>query len=58
MNKKIKEKLDAKKQQIKKKAKDLSMNVPEVPPDNWEKTPSIPGFIEGGPKMSKKWKQV
>lgn len=54
MNDKIKKKLDEKKKQI----KDLSMNVPETPPDKWEKDPNPPHFIQGGPRMSKKWKQV
>jgi len=58
MNDKIRKKLDQKKEEIKKKSKDLTMNVPEVPPDNWEKTPNVPHFITGGEKMSKKWKQV
>ena len=40
------------------KTKDMSMNVPEVPPDNFKPDENIPGFISGGPRMSKKWKQV
>ncbi len=40
------------------KTKDMSMNVPEVPPDNFKPDENIPGFITAGPRMSKKWKQV
>jgi len=58
MNKKIKNKLDKKKEEIKKNHKDMTMGVPEVPPEKWEKNPKPPNFIEGGPRMSKKWKQV
>ena len=36
----------------------MTMGVPEVPPEKWEKNPNPPNFIEGGPRMSKKWKQV
>ena len=38
--------------------KDMSMGVPEVPPDTFKPDENIPGFISGGPRMSKKWKQV
>ena len=55
MNDKIKKKLDNKKKQIK---KDLAVGVPEAPPEKWEKNPTVPDFVQGGPKMSKKWKQV
>ena len=41
-----------------KKTVDLTMNVPEVPPDNFEADPVIPGIIRPGPKMSKKFRQV
>lgn len=58
MNDNIRKKLDAKKEEIKRKHKDLSMGVPEAPPEKWEKNPQIPNFVQGGPKMSKKWKQV
>ena len=55
MNDKIREKLDNKKKEIK---KDLTMGVPEAPPEKWEKNATVPDFVQGGPKMSKKWKQV
>ncbi len=41
-----------------KKTVDLSMNVPEVPPQNFDADPVIPGIIRPGPKMSNKFKQV
>ena len=40
------------------KTKDMTMNVPEVPPDTFKPDENIPGFITAGPRMSKKWKQV
>ena len=58
MNEKIRKKLDEKKQEIKNKHKDLAIGVPEAPPEKWEKNPTVPDFVQGGPKMSKKWKQV
>ena len=41
-----------------KRTVDLSMNVPEVPPKNFDADPVIPGIIRPGPKMSNKFKQV
>ena len=40
------------------KTKDMTMIVAEVAPDTFKPDENIPGFISGGPRMSKKWKQV
>tara|TARA_R110000744_G_scaffold149140_1_gene262263 strand:+ start:627 stop:842 length:216 start_codon:yes stop_codon:yes gene_type:complete len=37
---------------------DLSVGLPELPPQNFESDPYIPGIIKPGPKMSNKFKQV
>ena len=37
---------------------DLSVGLPELPPQNFEADPIIPGVIKPGPKRSNKFKQV